>query len=386
MPRMGLESELHIVSSKTGGIKNSAKWYVTPERHPRVTREPGDSTWEGVNSQPFQDVRHAYSDLIQTIRELLGQAETRQEDFLPSTVIAPGERITVQMTGRYGKYADVEGKDAMRTQADFNGTHLNIERHPDDGVATDQYNLLIALDPLFALGNSTSMHRGNNSLASYRIPMTRDKVYARFPEAGTLRPYIESIEEYDTWMDGVFNQKRARFEDKGHELGPEERDKTGSRIRLKNNRIEVRTIDNTTPYIAAGIATIYMGIVRQLPTQVSLGTWEPGRFKEGNTFHTPSFDQILAFENAGYTQGLEHDGLRAYLTELVQAAQPGVFSIEKPFFEGIEEQLKTRRTVSTQVMDYSREITSSPTLNQLEGREVQRLLGARFRREVYGAQ
>ena len=91
------------------------------------------------------------------------------------------------------------------------GTHLHFEQ---SNVA-DQLNALTAIDPAFALVNSSSHYRGERILECARPFLYRRSCYETCPAQGQLWPYVDSVDEWEQRLEDAYDGFRERALERG---------------------------------------------------------------------------------------------------------------------------------------------------------------------------
>lgn len=91
------------------------------------------------------------------------------------------------------------------------GTHVHFEQ---TSVA-DQLNVLTALDPAFALANTSSFYRGERLVECARPYLYRKSCYARHPEQGQLWSYVEDAAEWEARLESAYGDLRDRARQRG---------------------------------------------------------------------------------------------------------------------------------------------------------------------------
>jgi glutamate---cysteine ligase / carboxylate-amine ligase len=195
------------------------------------------------------------------------------------------------------------------------GTHVHFEQRD----ATEQLNALIALDPAFALLNSSPYFRGERVATGARAYVYRKKCYERFPKHGQLWDYVESVSEWNERLEHRYEE----FEEAAIESGvseerveahfsPDDVVWTPVRLRKEFPTVEWRSPDAALPSQILRLVGEMNAVMEQLPHRnVRIEGQQGGVDEERITL--PEFDRVCDLVDEAIHDGLESEGLRSYL-------------------------------------------------------------------------
>jgi gamma-glutamylcysteine synthetase len=268
------------------------------------------------------------------------------------------------------------------------GIHIHLDQI--EGNLVNQYNLLLAMDPVsFALTSTSPIDLyGNNSINDQRINLIRNVAFAEFPQLAQLPNYIHSIQElesrikkdYDLWKDNSGLEEEV-FK-RGFNLGNtgwqpiRKKDDIG-----KNGTWEVRSPDSAPLDVALAVVALYKGV-----HDYALGSGIPIRVaNEGEKysinkteFVLPDHQAIKALEEEAIQSGLKGDRVKQYLNKLLQVAREGLETEELKYLGPIEDMLREKRNPSDQIMDFMHQRYDSERYNPKQAAEANM-----FARELY---
>lgn len=335
MALIGLEKEL-LLTNPDGSVAHEADTVLQRLKGAFVA----ESTLSVVETNPLPEPSIAALD--RTVRQHLATldeaAATEGLHVVPSSLLGPGEP-RVRREGRYAATARVLGEGIADYDAGL-GLHIHLDRHPR---LVDQYNLLISLDPLFALLASTPYLRGENTVNDRRV-LAQRLAFAAHPEVGALPPYARSASEiedrtlrgYEEWISHVPPSERSYYTPESTNWGP---------VRVHARTLEVRSGDTSTHARTMAHAACYFGIAEAV-----LGDREVREARRGDPAYgitedaliIPSRGVLSALEAAAIRHGVQHAGVRNYLHHLVDVAASGLSEQDRSYLAPYEETLTER--------------------------------------------
>ncbi|MFC6769657.1 glutamate-cysteine ligase family protein [Natrinema soli] len=225
-------------------------------------------------------------------------------------------------------YRDKEGTDLQRrivgpTFDDARvcaGTHVHFER---SNVA-DQLNALTAIDPAFALVNSSAHYRGERILECARPFLYRRSCYDPCPEQGQLQSYVDSVAEWEQRLEEAYDSFRERALERGvdmdafeNEFSPYEAVWNPVRLRKAMPTVEWRSPDAALPSQVLRLANEVRSIVTCADEHGTVigGSERITRSDAAadRPLRLPEFDAVESMTDAAIHDGLEEPRVRRYL-------------------------------------------------------------------------
>ncbi|QSX00847.1 glutamate-cysteine ligase family protein [Haloterrigena alkaliphila] len=200
------------------------------------------------------------------------------------------------------------------------GTHLHFEQ---SNVA-DQLSALTALDPAFALVNSSSHYRGERILECARPFLYRRSCYETCPEQGQLWPYVDSVDEWERRLEDAYDGFRERALERGvdpdafdEEFSPYDAVWTPVRLRQAMPTVEWRSPDTALPSQVLRLAEDVRSIVTRADARgTAIGDSQSAAGGPDGAMTLPAFDTVEAATDAAIHDGVETPRVRNYLRNL----------------------------------------------------------------------
>jgi gamma-glutamyl:cysteine ligase YbdK (ATP-grasp superfamily) len=193
------------------------------------------------------------------------------------------------------------------------GTHVHFEQ----SNVVDQLNALTALDPAFALVNSSSHYRGERIHECARPYLYRRSCYDACPEQGQLWPYVDSVAEWEARLEDAYDAFRERAIARGidpaaydDEFDPYDAVWTPVRLRSAFPTVEWRSPDAALPSQILGLAEKVRSIVTYADAR---GTVVGAESTEDQGLRLPEFDTVESVVDAAVHEGVRSDEVRSYL-------------------------------------------------------------------------
>ncbi|WP_222915128.1 glutamate-cysteine ligase family protein [Natrinema sp. SYSU A 869] len=209
------------------------------------------------------------------------------------------------------------------------GTHVHFEQ---SNVA-DQLNALTAVDPAFALVNSSAHYRGERILECARPFLYRRSCYETCPEQGQLRPYVDSVDEWERRLEDAYDGFRERALERGvdpdafdDKFDPYEAAWNPVRLRTAMPTVEWRSPDTALPSQVLRLADEVRSIVTRADAHGTVvdGSERPSESDAiidsnaatADPLHLPAFDTVESITDAAIHDGLENQAVQRYLRGL----------------------------------------------------------------------
>jgi gamma-glutamyl:cysteine ligase YbdK (ATP-grasp superfamily) len=198
------------------------------------------------------------------------------------------------------------------------GTHIHVEQSASN--VADQLNVLTALDPAFALVNSSSHYRGEHLLECARPYLYRRSCYGDAPEQGQLQPYVDSAAEWETRLESAYERFRRTALDRGvdeatfdAEFDPASATWTPVALRNSLSTVEWRSPDTALPSQVLRLADDVRTIVSRADERgTAVG---PDASTDSDAVRLPSFDRVEQTVETAMHDGASHPSVRAYLRD-----------------------------------------------------------------------
>ncbi|RQG94580.1 glutamate-cysteine ligase family protein [Natrarchaeobius chitinivorans] len=266
--------------------------------------------------QSMAELRETFLDRVSTAVDAARERDKRLVPLATPLFAAPSEI----------PYRDKRGTDLQRrivgpTFDDARvcaGTHVHFEQ----SNVVDQLNALTAIDPAFALVNSSSHYRGERILECARPHLYRRSCYDPCPEQGQLWPYVESVAEWDQRLEDAYETFRDRALERGvepaefdDEFDPYDAVWTPIRLREAFPTVEWRSPDAALPSqvlrLAEEVRTVVMQADERGTTVLESDSHDRGG--AGGEVPLPAFDTVETITDAAIRDGLESANVRNYL-------------------------------------------------------------------------
>ncbi|WP_290814754.1 glutamate-cysteine ligase family protein [Halovivax sp.] len=198
------------------------------------------------------------------------------------------------------------------------GTHLHFER--SDVVS--QLNALTALDPAFALVNSSSHYRGERILECARPYLYRRSCYEACPEQGQLWPYVDTVDEWERRLDAAYDGFRERAIERGvdpddfdEEFDPYDAVWTPVRLRKAMPTVEWRSPDTALPSQILRLAEAVRSIVTAADARGTavVDVDSPVGGGNGGEVPLPAFGTVEDVTDAAIRDGIADPIVERYL-------------------------------------------------------------------------
>lgn len=344
-PLIGLEVEFHLIDD-TGFIVNDSKKILDdPRCNELIVPEISQSMIE-VISEPkstISELAKSFTQQIQLTRTIANDYGLR---LIPTSSVGYAD-LKKWPTVKFENKEKIMGVDKLNITLHVCGTHVHVDK--SDHIVK-QHTVMTALDPLFALMSSTPFFNAQNTMNDYRVKVYRNGAYENFQAHGGLLPYVKTADElenryvelYSKWIEQctLVNCDTSEYTKLNTCWGP---------IRFSQKTIESRVSDaNLTSYVFA-LASVFMGVNRQL----ELIKEENGSyFIQGKSL--PSFEKLKYFEQEGIANGIKNVELAQYLQHIISFAKEGLDEDEKKFLRPFENMLSLKTNFADSITDFAK--------------------------------
>jgi len=372
---VGQELEVLLADPLTG--------YLLPVS-PQILADPRNNDPNGGTYSVKEAVREQI-ELVSNVSWSIGQLESDMRRriiatqeiandygaiFVPGSVIGPLSVTRMPRAGgRLQTYDDLfQNSDETDRMIKVSGLHTHVSRIP--GREKDQYNLMLALDSLFAFASTTPVDDlGNNTLNCSRVNRVRYDFGNRGDKSlldAMLPHYINSSDELDQRDITRHESWKQQIIDTGGDidffLDKFESNNTGyhsvrSRPHLPpHGTYESRAPDSTPLDTQLGIAAVYLGINRQLEKGIPLTI-----SKKNNDYHfsdvgisLPTQETLYEFEQHAIHSGLASANVANYLRSVINLAEGGLDLNDRKYLAPLREMLDGRPNYANDIMDFLR--------------------------------
>ncbi|XVH30273.1 glutamate-cysteine ligase family protein [Haloferacaceae archaeon DSL9] len=301
------------VVDETGSLATAAPLLSVSEN---VVPEFVDCLVE-VKTDPCESTAELEAELTGHIARLLERAREENRRLVPLGTPLTDHDFDCDDSVRSEIQRRVIGDD-FRLASYCAGTHMHFER----ANVVDQLNVLTAVDPAFALVNSSSFHRGRRIAACARPEIYRRQCYGDHPEHGQLWEYVDSLEEWWGRLETRFASFRADALDAGVDpttfdelYSPEDAVWTPVRLRTEVPTVEWRSPDAALPSQIVQLADEVATLVEATATKpVTFGG--AGRGLLEDRVELPSFEWLTRYVDEGIERGIDSLLLTAYLERM----------------------------------------------------------------------
>ncbi|MFW6321028.1 MAG: glutamate-cysteine ligase family protein [Halohasta sp.] len=272
-----------------------------------------------VKTTPCESTAELRTELFDRLGAVLARADELGKRLVPLSTPLNHETVSELPSDRTRIQNRVIG-ESFQYVRHCAGTHIHVEQQP--GVAIDQLNTLIALDPALALVNSAPHFRGRPLTIGARSELYRRLAYAGIDHQGQLWPYVEDREE---WIDRL----AARYEafaglaaDAGVDpaaveaaFDPESAVWTPVQLRETFGTVEWRSPDATFPDEVVRLADTIADLVGRLDDATVRIEGSTGWVGEAEIV-LPEFAALCEYVDAAIDEGLGNPRVRAYLDRM----------------------------------------------------------------------
>lgn len=285
---------------------------------------------DGVDSEmatPLLEVKTPPCDSVEELTAVLGDrlgrardaARSRGARLVPSGTPLSDERIPRRTSTRIDVQQAVLGDDLAHAGY-CAGTHLHFEQ----ASVADQLRALTALDPAFALVNTTPYYRNRRVSACARPHVYRRRCYRSLPDHGQLWRYPDSADEWRTRVEGRFDAFLAAAAERGIDRDTVESafspcDAVWAPVCLRDDlgtgTVEWRTPDAAAPLELCRLAADVTDVVE---TAVEDGTRIGGGDGDGGgddgALSLPPFETLRGHVDAAIERGLAAPRVERHLS------------------------------------------------------------------------
>ena len=276
-----------------------------------------------IKTTPCASMAELREEFLGLIEEIVTAARERDKRLVP--LATPLHAAPSEIPYRDKRGTDLQRQivgpafDDARVCA---GTHMHFEQ----SSVADQLNALTALDPAFALVNSSSHYRGEQILECARPYLYRRSCYEPCPEQGQLWPYVDSADEWEEELETAYDCFRERALERGvdpatfdDEFDPYDAVWTPVRLRRAMPTVEWRSPDAALPSQVLRLAETVRSLVGRADARGTvIGDGDPTDTHGDNegAVTLPSFDTVETVTDAAIHDGLENASVRNYLQNL----------------------------------------------------------------------
>ncbi|MFU8868691.1 glutamate-cysteine ligase family protein [Natronococcus sp.] len=274
-----------------------------------------------IKTTPCTSMTELREEFLDRIEHVVDAARARNKRLVP--LATPLYASPAEVPYREKRGTDLQRRIVGPTFDDARvcaGTHMHFEQ---SNVA-DQLNALTAIDPAFALVNSSSHYRGERIAACARPYLYRRSCYDACPEQGQLWPYVDSVAEWERHLEDAYDGFRERALERGvepsefdDEFDPYDAVWTPVRLRRAMPTVEWRSPDAALPSQILRLAETVRSIVTHADARGTvIGSAEPSADATGEEMPLPEFETVESVTDAAIHDGLANSSVRRYLREL----------------------------------------------------------------------
>ncbi|QCC58680.1 glutamate-cysteine ligase family protein [Natrinema thermotolerans] len=288
--------------------------------------------------EPMLEIKTTPCESMPELREeLLGRIErvadaARRQDKRLVPLATPLSASPAEVPYRETAATDLQRRIVGPTFDDARvcaGTHLHIEQ----SSVADQLNALTAIDPAFALVTSASHYRGERLHQCARPFLYRRSCYGPCPEQGQLRPYVDSVADWERRLEADYETFRERALERGVDparfdeaFDPHEAAWNPVRLRKAMPTVEWRSPDAALPSQVLRLASEVRSVVARADANGTVVDDGSGSRTASDAIvdsnaadeplRLPAFDTVESVTDAAIRDGLEGTGVRHYLRGL----------------------------------------------------------------------
>ena len=243
------------------------------------------------------------------------------------------------------------------------GTHVHFEQ----SSVVDQLNTLTALDPAFALVNSSSHYRGERILECARPFLYRQSCYTACPDQGQLWPYVDSVAEWERRLEDAYDGFRERAVERGvdpdafdDEFDPYDAVWTPVRLRRAMPTVEWRSPDAALPSQVLQLAETVRSILTHADARGTTVDGPASSAGGDGGVTLPAFETVGSVTEDAISDGLESASVRSYLQRF--GITPSAYD---PLADRLPDQRLTKRRAKRLRLEAARQLEAD-----LESRRV----------------
>ncbi|MCP4111468.1 MAG: hypothetical protein GY749_39060 [Desulfobacteraceae bacterium] len=247
------------------------------------------------------------------------------------------------------------GDDLRNLEHFICGTHIHIDRNPDENKTLNQFWLMQAVDPLFAFLSSSAIFLGNNSQNNYRVDVCRNQVFKNYPRLGQLSDYPASLDDiYARWDANALIVSNWYKQAGLQEIMNRKSNACWSPVRLREKTIESRSSDTNFLGNVLAQAAMYQAVARLVCTEnfvIEIDEHDPGShfLPVHGLLKIPSLSLLKKYQADAIHQGLKDENLYGYIKNVLSTLKP-YMSDEGA---GLFEMYYRRQTLSDEIVRFS---------------------------------
>jgi len=341
-----------VRTAHTGGVRRSIEveyWVVDLDGRltapdeltaaaPGVEREFVEPLLE-IKTSPCETTAELRDELFERIGAVLRRADDLDMALVPlSTPLATvGDEAIRDLPSERTRIQDRVVGPEFEYVRHCAGTHIHFEQQP--GRSIEQLNTLIALDPAFALVNSSRHFDGTQLAAGARSKLYRRLAYAGLANQGQLWPYVDCREDWTRRLDARYEEFVTAAQTVGIDrsaveacFDPESAVWTPVQFRETFGTVEWRSPDTALPSEIIRLADTMARIIEQVQTATVHIEGERGSISE-DTIVLPTFDAVTEYVDRAIEDGLSSERVCSYLSRMgfdISAYSPAVHDSELP--------------------------------------------------------
>jgi len=288
------------------------------EAAPGVEREFVEPLLE-IKTTPCETTATLRAELYERVAAVLDRAEELGLGLVPLSTPVGDAEIAELPSDRTRVQNRVLADDFEHVRH-CAGTHVHVEQQP--GHAVDQLNAFIALDPAFALVNSSPYYRGRRLAVGARSKLYRWMAYDGLPHQGRLWSYVDDREEWDQRLDRRYEEFVAAALDAGADrrtvlanFDPESAVWTPVQLREAFGTVEWRSPDAALPSQVVDLADRLAAVTGHLRDAEVRIEGDTGGITDDEVV-IPEFDAVIGYVNEAIREGLDSDAVRDYLDRM----------------------------------------------------------------------
>ncbi|WP_290812257.1 glutamate-cysteine ligase family protein [Halovivax sp.] len=271
-----------------------------------------------LKTEPYETIPELRAAFVDRLAETVARADELGKRLVPLGTPIGEESIDFRPSERGRVQRAVIG-DRFRHAKHCAGTHLHFEQRN----VVDQLNVLLGIDPVLALANSSPYYRGERLADGARAYLYRRRTYELFPDHGQLWEYVDTVAEWERRLQARYEEFRTAAIDAGVDADAVDRhfstdDAVWAPVRLREEMptVEWRSPDATLPSeilrLTADVDRLMEGLHH---TSVQIGT--AGAFDVADDGVTlPPFDELRDLTDAAMHDGLGSATVRTYLDRM----------------------------------------------------------------------
>lgn len=359
----GVELEVFL-ADYDGALAHTAHPIIEElkKEDPSFTGEPSCWQLEAV-SGVHNNTETLLEEMVDKYEHMQKVANKHDSVIVPlATVLSPTDEPIIRMEDdRYRKILERYGEKFVKHWGNFNGIHVHLSSLGSNEELVRTYNLLRQAEALAALTTTSIGYKGKRDGANSRVPNLASLTtgFTHGDYLAQRAPRVEDMDELRETLNQRMEYAREELMKRNFDLADARPEKYNNRIALRPanpeagkhvDTIEWRVADAARPEYAAALGAALLGISRRLDDS----DYVKRVFEQGQDEHLlPLFEKGVIYEpteafledmdRRWVRNGIHDDRVHAYVTQLLDLAETGLYGNEHEVLAPLRYAARTRR-------------------------------------------